>query len=305
MFERYMAAFSLLNANHHREAWRMIQEGAEMVRPILLQQPPEFIGELLVHFSSRGSAGHDGIKMQLLRLISGMAIVVHGDRHPISILCQLLQTLHRNQDVIELGISKLRDVLKRQLGQTHSALIGVQQKFYWALFNQRRYDEAERALFDLIGICERIYDWNNYQARYTLYLLAHLYYWMRRDFEAEDVLVDVLQRGKEWGDCNFINIMANGIQGHIYFGRGDYEAAETSYWSALSGALHYFGPRDPETVRSRIHYQKVAALLQKHHDTCTEILEEPVRCLSRSRSSSQPPIAHRNWKADFCYEAPV
>jgi len=305
MFNRYVAAFRLLKANHHRDAWRMIQEGAEMVRPILLLQCPEFIRELLASLSFIQSAAHDELKTELLRLISNMAIVVHGDRHPISILCQLLQTLHGNRDVISLGMSKIRDVFKRRLGHTHFASIHTQRRHCLVLLQQKMYDEAERTLLDIINICEDVYGRNHRHTRESLHYLADQYFLKLRDSEAEDVLVDVLQRGKEWGDCDFVNILANTMQGDIYSHRGDYEAAETSYWSALSGSLHSLGPKDSQTVRTRIRYKKVAALLQKHRDTFTEILEEPVRCLSRSRSSSQPPVAHRKRKAGFWYEAPV
>lgn len=305
MFDRYMVAFHLLNANHHRDAWRMIQEGAEMVRPILLQQCPEFIRELLASLSFMQSAGHDELKTELLRLISNMAIVVHGDRHPISILCQLLQTLHGNRDVISLGMSKIRDVLKRRLGHTHFELICTQRRHCLVLLEQKMYDEAKRTLLDIINICEHVYGRNHHHTRESLYYLAYQYFLRSRDSEAEDVLVDVLQRGKEWGDCDFVNILANIMQGDMYSLRGDYEAAETSLWSALSGSLHRFGPKNPKTVRARIEYKNAMVLLQKHRDTFTEILEEPVRCLSRSRSSSQPPVAHRKRKAGFWYEAPV
>ena len=305
MFNGYVAAFHLLNADHHRDAWRMIQEGAEMVRPVLLLQCPWFIRELLVSLSLMKSAAHDELKTELLRLISNMAIVVHGDRHPISILCQLLQTLHGNRDVISLGMSKIRDVLKRRLGHTHSESISTQRRRCLVLLEQKMYDEAERTLLDIINICEDFYGRNHHHTRESLYYLADQYFRRWRDSEAEGVLVDVLQRGKEWGDCDFVNILANAMQGYIYSQRGDYEAAERSYWSALSGSLHIFGPKESSTVHTRIRYREVMALLQKHRDTFTEILEEPVRCLSRSRSSSQPPVARRKREVGFWFEASV
>jgi hypothetical protein len=305
IFNRYIAAVGLLTNNHPREAWRMIQEGAEMVRPILAQESPVFIEDFLAYLSQSPRAAYDGLEMRLLHLISGIAIVIHGDRHPISILCQLLQTLHKNQDVIKLGMSKIRDVLKWQLGQTHSASTFAQQRLCFMLLRQRRYDEAERAILDLISTCERVCGWNDYHTRSCLCDLADLYYIMCRDSEAEDVLVDVLQRGKERGDRDYINICAKKIQGEIYSARGDYEAAEAYLWSALSSRLFGYGPRDPETVGMWVEYKRARDLLQKRHETFPEILEEPTRRHSRTQSSSRPPVARRKKKAGFCYEAPV
>jgi hypothetical protein len=47
VFYRYKCAVRLLELDRTREAWRMIQEGAEMVRPLLLQESPDFITDLL------------------------------------------------------------------------------------------------------------------------------------------------------------------------------------------------------------------------------------------------------------------
>jgi hypothetical protein len=315
IFNRYVTAVSLLTLNHPREAWRMMQEGAEMVRPILLQEPPAFIRDLLTYLSWASPAAYDGLKMKLLRLISSMAIIVYGETHPISHMCQLLQTLHWNQDVIVLTMSKVRDVLRRQLGQTHRASIFAQQRLCSTLLEKRRYNEVERALLDLVHICERMYGRNNHHTRSCLYDMAILYYLMRRDSEAEDVILDTLQRGKECGDCDYVNIMAKRIQGDIYTDQGDYGAAEASLWLALSGSLLHFGSRHPETLRTWSRYQKATALLRKRQEASyplatypeafPKIPDEPLRRISRNRSSSQPPVDHREWGAGFCYEAPV
>lgn len=315
IFSRYRRAVELLRDNYHSGGWRMIQEGAEMVRPVLLQQSPQFIRELLVYLWAAQSADHDGLKMQLLRLISGMATIAHGDRHPISILCQLLQTLHGNQDAIRLGMSKLRDVLRRQLGQTHLASILAQKIICGTLLKQRSYDESERAILDLVSICEHIYGRNNYHTRNNLLLLAKLYYVMWRDSQAEGVLVDVLRRGKGHGDNDYVSVSAKDLQCDIYSNRGDYRTAEVSLWSALSGVLLENGPRDPNTVHIWVKYKKVATLLKKHQEVSNplaaypealpKITDEPLRCRSCNRSSSQPPVGHRGWRAGLCYEAPV
>jgi hypothetical protein len=140
----------------------MIQEGAELVRPLLLQESPIFIRELLTYLSANFSVAHVGVKMQLLHLISGMAAVVHGDRHPISNVCRLLQVLHGKHDIIELTMAKLRDVLKGRLGQNHSSVIFSQRRLCDMLVDQEKYDEAGRSLCDLFSICERFLGRDDY-----------------------------------------------------------------------------------------------------------------------------------------------
>lgn len=168
------------------------------------------------------------------------------------------------------------------------------------MLEQRKYYEAERSLNDLISTYGRIYGKASYPSRHTLYVLATVYYKMHRDQETEDVLVDVLQRGSEQGESNEINVKAKQMQGSLKQFRGDYRAAEASFWSSLSGSLLGSGPRDPLTVRIWIKYQKAKALLQSQHqiqaalscqpDKEPEISEKPLRCCLRIRSKSQPPM---------------
>jgi hypothetical protein len=312
IFARYMSAVRLLEDNRTREAWRMIQEGAEMVRPLLLQESPIFIKELLVYVWAESSAAHAGVKMQLLHLISGMATVVHGNRHPISTVCQLLQILHRKQDVIELTMRKLWDVLKHRLGHNHSASLRTQRKICEMLLPRDGDHDVERSLRELVRLCERFHGQNAYDTRRSLVQLAEIYYLTNRYAEAEDVLVDVLQRGKKWGEYDHADMLAKTIQGDICLDRGDYEAAEALFWSALSGSLFAFGPKEPDTIRLWIEYQEVRDAHQKRQTTSApptpglealpEVSKEPVRRLLRTRSSSQPPMDYRGWEASPRYE---
>jgi hypothetical protein len=134
-----------------------------------------------------------------------------------------------------------------------------------------------------------------------------MYYLTNRYSEAEDVLVDVLQRGKKWGEYDHANMLAKTIQGDICLDRGDYGAAEALFWSALSESLFAFGPREPDTIRLWIEYQEVRDAHQKRQNTSAplspgldalpEVSKDPLRRLSHARSSSEPPKNHRGWEA--------
>jgi hypothetical protein len=303
VFDRYTCAVRLLELDRTREAWRMIQEGAEMVRPLLLQESPDFITNLLSYLSMESLDPCPGVRMQLLHLISGMATVVHGNRHPISSVCQLLQGLHRKRDVMELTTKKLRDVLKHHLGQNHLASLAIQRKICEMLLPRDGDHDVERSLRELVRLCERFHGRNAYDTRRSLVPLAQMYFLTNRYAEAEDVLVDLLQRGKEWGECDDANIFAKRLQGYICWNRGNYGTAEALLWSALSASLLGYGPRDPDTIKVWVGYQTVKNAHQKHQDvsaplspapeTLSEIPEKPVRCLLRPRSSSLPPMDRR------------
>ena len=325
VFNRFYSANDCLEENRHREAWKLIEEGAEMVRPLVQRESPSFLWALLRYYLYPFSATYAGVQKELLHHFSSMAIVLLGERHPISNVCRLLQILHGRKNVAELTLRKVRDILKHCLGEGHEALVVVQQKLCDELMQQERYDEAERSLHGLVDICERLHGRNAYYTRSTLLQLAELYYVMYRDPEAEGALEGVLQLCKECGKDDNAYVEAKRFQYHMCRNRGDYRAAEVHSWSALSGILRFLGPRDPTTTRLWIEYQSILVELQQSQEgsdpplSCSEahcdISEEPVRCLSRPRSSSLPPLdncdrknrdrKNRDRKIRFWHEAPT
>ena len=209
---------------------------------------------------------------------------------------------------MDLALRKLRDIFRQRLGQNHPGSLIIQDWHCRSLLNQKRYDEAERSLHDLIETFEHFCGRNATSTRNTLYDLARLYYETCRDAEAEDILVDVLQRGKGLGGFDLINILAMRLRGFICFVRGDHRAAEAILWSALSDCLLHYGPRGPETMHSWVEFQRhyeISASLPMSSGALPEIPEESVRCFSRPRSSSLPSMDNREFAAYFCYEAPV
>ena len=287
----------------------MIEEGAEMVRPLLMQEPYEVLGGLLDLVSRICSNAYVGVLQRLLHLPSGMAVIVHGVQHPIPNACRLLEALYTKQHVLELASRKIRDVLKHCLGEDHTASLDAQRLVSRDLIKQRRYREAERSLRDLVEISERFCGRNAYNTRYALVDLAYLYYTMFRDSEAEDIIQDVLQRCRECGKADNPYAIVKDYQALICLQREDYIAAEKHSWSALSSSLLQFGPEGPYTTRTWLDYQYVAReqqgshralmpLPQNPHAIC-DVSDEPVRRFSRPRSSSLPQLGNGDWVAGF------
>src|SRR6202034_3791489 len=122
-----------------------------------------------------------GIQRQLLHLLTSMSSITYGREHPISIICQLLQTSYGNQHIIEQTMRKLHNTFKYHLGEDHSASCLVQDRLCVALMFQKKYAEAERPLQDLLKANERRCGRNAYATRHTLFGLAELYYLQKRD----------------------------------------------------------------------------------------------------------------------------
>jgi hypothetical protein len=317
VFYRYYLADRYLQENRARDAWKLVQEGADMVRPLLRQESRSFLRELLLHFLDEYSGDYVGIQRQLLHLLTSMSSITYGREHPISIICQLLQTSYGNQHIIEQTMRKLHNTFKYHLGEDHSASCLVQDRFCVALMLQKKYAEAERPLQDLLKANERRCGRSAYATRHTLFGLAELYYLQKRDTEAREVIKDILQRGKGCGDHDMVNIWGRFLQGAICMTQQDYSAAKASLCSALWGSLLRFGPKSPYTSIMWTHYQDVmdklrelrgtSKSLTRSLQTVWDISEEPLRCLSRPRSSSLPSGSALDWgcKAGFWVEAPV
>jgi tetratricopeptide (TPR) repeat protein len=317
VFYRFLLADRYLRENRTRDAWRLIEEGAEMVRPLLQQESPHFLRELLLHFLDEYSGDYVGIQKQLLHLLTSMSFITYGRKHPISSTCQLLQTSFGKQHIIEQTLRKLHDTFKHHLGEDHSASLCVQDRLCTALRSQKRYAEAERSLQDLIKTNERCHGRNACDTRYTLLGLAELYFLQKRYAEAWEISKDILQRGKGSGECYVVNIYVQKLLGEISMSYRDYGAAKAFFSLALWSSFLWFGPKDPYTRHIWTMYQGAKERLEKGlwaPETLThrpqevwDISEEPLRCFSRPRSSSMPSVSAPDWgcEAGFWYEAPI
>jgi hypothetical protein len=170
VFDRFVLAKQCLLYDRPREVWRLVQEGAEMVRPSLLQERPGFLRSLLVYLSRSSSSRFSEVQVQLLHLMSNMAIIVHGEHHPISNMCRLLLTLHEKKDVIELAQRKLLDTFKHHLGENHRSSLLAQARLCKTMRRQKRWDEAERSLRDLIKTHERFDGRTHFSTRIVLFI---------------------------------------------------------------------------------------------------------------------------------------
>src|ERR1700733_4795985 len=101
VFYRFYLADRYLEENRTQDAWRLAHEGAEMVGPLLRQESSHFLRELLLHFLDEYSGDYAGIQRELLHFLTSMSFITYGREHPISIICQLLQTSYGNQHIIE------------------------------------------------------------------------------------------------------------------------------------------------------------------------------------------------------------
>jgi hypothetical protein len=317
VFYRFYLADRYLEENRTQDAWRLVHEGAEMVGPLLRQESRHFLRELLLHFLDEYSGDYAGIQRELLHFLTSMSFITYGREHPISIICQLLQTSYGNQHIIEQTMKKLHDTFKYHLGEDHPASCLVQDRLCVALMFQKKYAEAERPLRDLLKANERRCGRSAYATRHTLFSLAELYYLQERDAEARETIKDILQRGKGCGDRDMVNIRGRRLQGAICMIQQDYSTAESYFCSALWGSLLQFGPKNPYTSLIWTEYRGVMDKLQELQGASKpltqslqavwNIPEEPLRCLPRPRSSSLPSGNAPDWgcKAGFRVEAPV
>jgi tetratricopeptide (TPR) repeat protein len=291
VFYRFYLADRYLQENRTRDVWKLVQEGAEMVRPLLQQESRHFLRELLLHFLDEYSGDYAGIQRQLLHLLTSMSFITYGGEHPVSIICRLLQASYGNQHIIEQTMRKLHNTFKHHLGEDHPASCLVQHRLCVALMFQKKYAEAERPLQDLVKVNERCWGRSAYVTRHALFSLAELYYRQERYAEAREIIKDMLQRGKGGSDRDKINIWGERLQGEICMIQRDYSAAEAYFCSALWDSLLKFGPKDPYTSIMWTEYQDVMDKLRELQGTSKsltqslqavwDISEEPLRCLSR------------------------
>jgi hypothetical protein len=298
LFTRFQTAFDCLDSGQVRSAWKMVNEGAAMVCASLQQQSPELLHLLLRNLAMRNERKYPEIVDQLLRQFSAVSMTVLGQRHPITNVCRLLQAFPNSGDIGTMAMQKTLDAFERRLGRDHPICFEIREKTCLGLIDQNKYDEAKHAVEQLLKICGKFQGQDDLGSRSRFYELAGLYHDLRKTDEAEDILIDVVERGIEAGHLDLVNIWCNEIRGLIRERRGDHNAAESLLWTALSGSLLGLGSQHPSTAAIWINYQDVRRKQQQYRDTADAQAEElgvlsvdskePVRCFSRPRSWSFP-----------------
>jgi tetratricopeptide (TPR) repeat protein len=256
IFDRYSSIGRLLDNGQQKAAWRQAHEGAEMVRTCLQMESPRILRDI-VSFWANTSLGHySDLSRQLLRQFSSMATIIYGKHHPVSNVCRALHTLQPDYNVTALAQRKLLDIFKQSLGDYHmfSAMTETAVSDNWIMVGE--YDEAERFLSQSFKNCELRRGRHDVFTCKYLYELARLSLCRGRYAEAEDVLIDVLQRLNDGGEAYF-NLLANELLGMVYYLQGNFDAVEAHLWMALSGTLLQYGPHYPWTTEIWMTYLQV------------------------------------------------
>jgi hypothetical protein len=295
LYQRYLSGAVCLSEGRTREGWKLIHEGAEMIRPCLLQEHPHILGQLLRLLVDPVLDPYAEILKLLLGLIASMASVVYGERHPISKLCHALQACCERKDVVYLAQRKLLDTYSHHLGKDHHTSLEFQSTL---LGLQVASQEAKRVCCEFITFCEIKKGRNSFLTRWSLYELARLCYRAWEDSEAVKILVDVLERGKDHSKVDSVSMEAHSFLGLISESCEDYGTAEQYLWIGLSRKIFSLGPQHPRTTETYISYQRVAERQGASQEVCRgyagapevlcETSDEPVWRFSRRRANSLP-----------------
>jgi hypothetical protein len=96
---------------------------------------------------------------------------------------------------------------------------------------------AVRSWREFIARCELIRGPNAGLTRYGLFELAELHRTAGELSEATNVISELLERGKDYGEGDPIDICARERLASILITQRDYDAAEDCLWIALSNSL--------------------------------------------------------------------
>jgi hypothetical protein len=120
--------------------------------------------------------------------------------------------------------------------------------------------------------------------------------------EAFNIISEFLQRGKEYGAEDPINIESHILLGYILTEQGEYDAAEDCLWLALSNALVAFGPQQSETIRMHSTYMAVLDKQKARNGTIRGSTQSP-KISSDTSAEPLQPFSRRRAKGLGCKSA--
>jgi hypothetical protein len=296
VYTRFISAKICFDAGRIGSGWKLIYESAEMIRPCLSQEGPNFCTDLLKFLAGESTGDYAEIARLLLDLIAGMASVVYGERHPISQVCHALHALWKRNQAFHLAQRRLKETCSRLLGDDHDSSLYIHLALFGRLSAQESLDERKRSWREFIARCERIRGLNASLTRYGLFELAELHRTAGELSEATNVISELLERGKDYGGGDPIDICARDRLASILITQRDYDAAEDCLWIALSNSLVVHGPQHARTINLQCSYKAAFGKQQASHEkfrgrtpspeASCDSLDKPLRYFPRRRAKS-------------------
>lgn len=296
VYTRFISAKNRFDSGRIGSGWKLIYESAEMIRPCLSQEDPNFCTNLFKFLAGELTGDYAEIARLLLDLTAGMASVVYGERHPISQVCHALHALWKRNQAFHLAQIMLKDTCSRLLGNDHAGSLYIHLALFERLSAQESLAERKRSCREFIARCELIRGPSAGLTRYGLYELAGLHHTAGELSQAMNVISELLERGKDYGERDPVNISAREQLGYILIVQRDYDAAEDCLWIALSNRLVVHGPQDARTMDLRYFYKVEFDKQQASHEksrgrtqspeTSCDSLDKPLRYPLRRRAKS-------------------
>ena len=297
----YGAAVRLGDHSYSQEGWKMIHGGAEMIRSCFQQESPDFLGNFLNLLDSSTIGRHPEVLDLLLHLLTGMAVCIYGERHPIAMTCNILQTSRERRQIVDLARKKLFDTLVNHLGKDHHDSLLLQADLTRNGKTQKTPDEKMSAACGLAAYCESTRGRNDFLTRQSLLEMALMcteYSEPSESSEAWNLLIDVLKRCETSGKNDHIFIRACQALSIVSQRCKDYDSTEKFQWKALSTSLYRYGPLDPITNdmhfthKLNLRERRAGEKASEHHAQLpnwpSDTPAEPGRSFSRRRANSLP-----------------
>jgi hypothetical protein len=181
----------------------------------MLKENPSFLTIFLGILVDPGLGLHPEVLDLLLHLVASMATIVYGELLSISVMGHALKAFREKKNVVCLAQRKLLDTLNHHLGHDHAESMYLQIVLSRTLETQKSHGEAKRVARESVTLCELTQGRDNFVTRSELYELARLCHSACELSETWEVYLDALERGRDQGETDRINIRAHTMLGLI------------------------------------------------------------------------------------------
>lgn len=227
-----------------QRAWRLMNEGCDMMSTVLSKQSRSLMRLLLRTFGGEGWDRFPELRANLLRHFAKVAVVRLGRFHPLTAILFSLQETEVLEMVLESAFPLLVDVLDEKLDPTDDESRFLRVDYCFLLRERKNYIAAEKYGRLFLADSERLRGKNHDATRGFLLKLADVYMHQKLYDQASQVLNDVLVRTHEaLGE----NIDITGVYAHRNLGwiheRREESVLSQSHWLAVNeAALRIWGP---------------------------------------------------------------
>jgi tetratricopeptide (TPR) repeat protein len=197
---KFYLAVVMLKRNESVVGWRLAKEGCEITKSVIEQPSRSFFPNLYNHFGSHKWDEFESLRLNILRYLKDMSVLLLGANHPLTIILGYLAIEGLLKIVSEPALKIMLDVYEQALDSMHPDVIQTKRSLCKVFRRRNEFCAATDRVKAMLKHSEQVNGRYHTNTRRWVRRLGHLYRYQERYEDAEAMYRDVVELAEKRSD---------------------------------------------------------------------------------------------------------